>query len=77
MADTKVRSVPAEALPNSAREVGRPARAHVLLVDDQPARLLAYEAMLTGLEDLALETDRLPIVRGKPRGARIVGYALP
>jgi hypothetical protein len=26
---------------------------------------------------VALETDRLPIVRGKPRGARIVGYALP
>ena len=26
---------------------------------------------------VALETDRLPIVRGKPRGARIVAYALP
>jgi hypothetical protein len=26
---------------------------------------------------VALEVDRLPIVRGKPRGARIVAYALP
>jgi hypothetical protein len=26
---------------------------------------------------IALETDRLPTVRGKPRGARIIGYALP
>ena len=26
---------------------------------------------------VALETDRLPVVRGKPRGARIIGYALP
>ena len=57
MADTKVRSVPAEALPNSAKEVGRPARAHVLLVDDQPARLLAYEAMLTGLEIVCVKAD--------------------
>ena len=26
---------------------------------------------------VALDTDRLPIVRGKPRGARIIGYSLP
>jgi hypothetical protein len=26
---------------------------------------------------VALETDRLPEIRGKPRGARIVAYALP
>jgi hypothetical protein len=26
---------------------------------------------------VALETGRLPTVRGKPRGARIIGYALP
>jgi hypothetical protein len=26
---------------------------------------------------LALDTDRLPEIGGKPRGARIVAYALP
>jgi len=57
MADTKVRGAPAEALPNPAQAVVRPARAHVLLVDDQPGRLLAYEAMLTGLEVTCVKAD--------------------
>jgi PAS domain S-box-containing protein len=37
--------------PGQAREpVFVPARANILLVDDQPARLLTYEAILSGLE---------------------------
>jgi CheY-like chemotaxis protein len=57
MADTKVRSAPAEALPSSAQEVVRPVRANVLLVDDKPGRLLAYEAMLAGLEVTCVKAD--------------------
>jgi CheY-like chemotaxis protein len=51
MADTKVRSAPAEALPSSAQEVVRPVRANVLLVDDKPGRLLA------GLEVTCVKAD--------------------
>jgi hypothetical protein len=55
---------------------GRPRSTHVLrkLLPQEPTRVeLAGERWHL----VALETDRLPIVRGKPRGARIIGYALP
>jgi hypothetical protein len=55
---------------------GRPRSTHVLrkLLPQEPTRVeLAGERWHL----VALETDRLPIVRGKPRGVRIIGYALP
>ena len=55
---------------------GRPRSTHVLrkLLPQEPTRVeLAGERWHL----VALEADRLPIVRGKPRGARIIAYALP
>ena len=55
---------------------GRPRSTHVLrtLLPEGPTRV-----ELTGerWHLVALEADRLPVVRGKPRGARIIAYALP
>ena len=55
---------------------GQPRSTHVLrkLLPQEPTRV---ELAGARWHLVALETDRLPIVRGKPRGARIVGYALP
>jgi hypothetical protein len=55
---------------------GRPRSTHVLrkLLPEEPTRV---ELAGARWHLVALETDRLPIVRGKPRGARIIGYALP
>jgi hypothetical protein len=55
---------------------GSPRSTHVL------RKLLPREPTRVELDGrrwhlVALETGRLPIVRGKPRGARVVGYALP
>jgi hypothetical protein len=55
---------------------GRPQSTHVLrkLLPEEPTPV---ELPGARWHLVALETDRLPIVRGKPRGARIIGYALP
>ena len=55
---------------------GQPRSTHVLrkLLPQEPTRV---ELAGARWHLVALETDRLPIVRGKPRGARIVGDALP
>jgi hypothetical protein len=55
---------------------GRPRATYVLrkLLPQNPTRV---ELSGARWHLVALETDRLPIVRGKPRGARIVAYALP
>jgi hypothetical protein len=55
---------------------GRPRSTHVLrrLLPRGPTQV---ELAGRRWHLVALETGRLPIVRGQPRGARVVGYALP
>ena len=49
MSTPKADSVSVGAAPANSEQQQPPARASILLVDDQPARLLSYEAILYGL----------------------------
>ena len=49
MSTPKADSVSVGAAPGNSEQQQQPARASILLVDDQPARLLSYEAVLYGL----------------------------